>query len=142
MSSEKGPLWVKSRPWHCRGSCLLTVPKRTLGAANLLPQRLQNLHQFGMDEFIAAQHVAGFERIVVAFDAADDAAGFTDDDLPCRHVPWLQVALPVAIEATAGDESHIERGGTEPAQARHPVLDFGHLGARQIVVATADMRQA
>ena len=34
-----------------------------------LPQRLQNLHQLGVDEFVAADHVAGFQRVVVAFDA-------------------------------------------------------------------------
>src|ERR1700688_5190522 len=63
-----------------------------------LPQRLQNLHQFGVDVFIAADHVAGLERVVVAIDAADDAAGFAHDDLPCRHVPWLQIAFPIAVE--------------------------------------------
>ena len=43
--------------------------------ARLLPQRLQYLHQFGVDELIAADHAAGLERVVVALDAADDAAG-------------------------------------------------------------------
>jgi len=38
-----------------------------IGSARLLPQRLQNLHQFGVNEFIAADQVAGLERIVVAF---------------------------------------------------------------------------
>ena len=35
----------------------------------LLPQRLQNLHQLGMHELIAADHIAGLQRIIVAFDA-------------------------------------------------------------------------
>jgi len=35
----------------------------------LLPQRLQNLHQFRVDEFIAADQIAGFQRVVVAFGA-------------------------------------------------------------------------
>src|ERR1700736_2915185 len=87
---------------------------------NLLPQRLQDLHQLGMDEFIAADHVAGLERVVVALNAADDAAGFAHDDLSGRHVPWLQVAFPIAVEAARRDESHIERGRAEPAQTRHP----------------------
>ena len=46
-------------------------PSRTMtvGQRPSLPQRLQNLHQFGVDEFIAADHVAGLERVVVAVDA-------------------------------------------------------------------------
>jgi len=36
---------------------------------SLLAQRLQNLHQFRVDMLIAADHMAGFQRIVVAFDA-------------------------------------------------------------------------
>jgi hypothetical protein len=49
----------------------------------------------GVHEFIAADRVAGLERIVVALDAADHAAGFarncakTPDvwrvDIPCHH---------------------------------------------------------
>jgi hypothetical protein len=34
-----------------------------------LPQRLENLHQFGVDEFIAADHVSRLERVVIAGDA-------------------------------------------------------------------------
>src|SRR5882757_678579 len=112
------------------------------GSARLLPQRLQNLHQFGVNEFIAADQVAGLERIVVAFDATDGAAGFAHDDLSGRHIPRRQVALPIAVEAARRDESHIERGRAEPAQAGHLVLDFGHLLARQVVVAAPDMRQS
>ena len=52
-----------------------------VAARRLLPQRLQNLHQLGVNEFIAADQVAGLERIVVALDAADGAAGFAHDDL-------------------------------------------------------------
>ena len=91
-----------------------------------LPQRLQNLHQLAVDELIAADHIAGLQRIVVAVDARDDAAGFADHDLAGRHVPWLQIAFPIAVEAAGGDEGHVERGGAEPAQARHLVLDLGH----------------
>src|SRR5260370_38834026 len=109
---------------------------------SLLPQRLQNLHQLGMDEFIAADHVAGLERVVVALNAADDAAGFAHDDLSGRHVPWLQVAFPIAVEAARRDESHIERGRAEPAQTPYPGLNFGQFGARQCEVAAAYMRQA
>ena len=56
-----------------------------------------------MDELVAADHVAGLERVVVALDAADDAAGFAHDDLPGRHVPRLQIALPVTIETAGRD---------------------------------------
>src|SRR3981081_55974 len=40
---------------------------------------------------------------------------------PRGQVPRPQVALPIAVEAARGDESHVERGGAEPAQARHLV---------------------
>lgn len=53
----------------------------------LLPQRLQDLHQFGVDEFVAADQVAGLEWITLTIDAADDAAGFAHDDRTGRHVP-------------------------------------------------------
>src|SRR3981189_1962397 len=86
---------------------------------NLLPQRLQDLHQFGMNEFIAADHVAGLERVVFTPNAADGSAGFAHDDLPGRQVPWLQVAFPIAVEAAGRDESHIHRGRAEPAQTRY-----------------------
>src|SRR6266481_6107967 len=105
-------------------------------------QRFQNLHQLGMHVFIAADHAAGLERVVVARDAAEDAAGLANDDLPCSQVPRLQVAFPIAVEAAGGDESHVERGRAEPAQARYSRLNFAQLGARQFEVAASDMRQA
>src|SRR5947207_5011862 len=76
-----------------------------------LPQRLQNLHQLGVHELVAADHMPRLQRVVVTLDAGDDAAGFAHDDLTRRPVPGLQVALPVAIEASGRDKSHIQRGG-------------------------------
>src|SRR5437868_4905550 len=92
-------------------------------------------------EAIAADHVAGFERVVVAGDAAEDTAGLAHDDLSRRDVPRLQVAFPVTVEAAGGDKSHIQRGCSEPTQTRHLGLNFGHLGARQIEVAATHMWQ-
>src|ERR1700742_2584355 len=114
-------------------------PRMTNPANSSLPQRLQNLHQLAVDEFIAADQISGLERIVVAFDAADGAAGFTYHDLPGRHVPGLQVALPIAVEPASGDEGHVQRGRAEPAQASDLVLDRGHLQARQIMIAASEM---
>ena len=34
-----------------------------------------------MHELVAADHVAGLKRIVVALDTADDATGFAQDEL-------------------------------------------------------------
>src|SRR5258705_12058421 len=84
-----------------------------VAARRLLPQRLQNLHQLGVDEFIAADQVAGFERIVVALDSADGAARFPPGDFSGRPIPWRQVALPIALEAARRDGSHIQRGPAE-----------------------------
>src|ERR1700716_3087081 len=99
--------------------------KVSFNQRNLLPQRLQDLHQFGMNEFIAADHIAGLEGGVFAPNAARGAAGFAHDDLSGRHVPWLQVAFPIAVEAARRDESHVERGRAEPAQTRYLGLNFG-----------------
>src|ERR1700743_1662288 len=115
---------------------------RATNYAGSLSQRPDDLHQLGMNIFVAAYHIAGLQRIALAVDAAYDAAGFAHQDGAGRHVPGLQIALPIPVEASRGDERHVERGGAEPAQAGDPVLDFGHLAARQLVVAAADMRQA
>ena len=40
-----------------------------------------------MNEFIAADHMAGLERIAFAVDATDDTAGFAHDDRAGRYVP-------------------------------------------------------
>ena len=37
-----------------------------------------------------------------------EAAGFADQDLAGCHVPGLQVAFPVAVEAAGGDEGQVE----------------------------------
>jgi hypothetical protein len=66
----------------------VTLPKGEKGRGPLLlPQRLQDLHQLGVDEFVTADQVAGFEWIALTIDAADDAAGFAHDDCAGRHVP-------------------------------------------------------
>src|SRR5258705_12809775 len=76
-----------------------------VAARRLLPQRLQNLHQLGVNEFIAADQGAGFERILVALDAADGAPGFAPDDLSGPHIPWPQASPPIAVEAAPRAES-------------------------------------
>src|SRR4051794_7620048 len=129
--------------YHYRRGVLDHPPSRMMTAKlPSLPQRLQNLHQLGVHEFVAADHMPRLQRIVVALDARDNAAGFAHDDLTRRHVPGLQIALPVAVEASGGDESHIQRGGAEAAQARDLVLDCSHLQPRELMIAAADMRQA
>ena len=95
-----------------------------------------------MHILIPAQHIAGLQRVTLAVDAAHDAAGFADDDRARGHVPLRQIALPIAVEAAGGDVGHVEGGGAEAAQAGDARLQFGHLVARQSVVAAADMRQA
>src|ERR1700738_4914499 len=95
-----------------------------------------------MNEFVAADQIAGLQRIIVAFDATDDAAGFAHDDLAGRDIPGLQIALPKAVETARRDEGQIQRSGAEPAQARYLVLDFRHLQTRKIEIAAADMRQS
>ena len=89
------PVFRETSVEHRRRSVLDHPPSRMMTANYAgsrdqpasLPQRLQNLHQLGVHIFIAADHMAGLERVVVAFDAGDDAAGFADDDLSGRHVP-------------------------------------------------------
>src|ERR1700712_3378589 len=110
--------------------------------SNSFRERLENLHQFRMNELVAADHVAGLEGIIVTSNAADSAAGFAHDDLSRCEVPRLQIAFPIAVETARGDKGHIERGRAEPAQTRHPGLKFAHLEPRQVEVAAAHMREA
>ncbi len=116
--------------------------RRALRRDEAASQRLQDLHQFGVHELVAADDMAGGQRVVVTADAGDEAAGFAHHDLAGRDVPGLQIALPVAVEAADGDEGHVERGGAEATEARDLVLQFADLAARLLVVAAADMRQA
>jgi hypothetical protein len=74
-----------------RGTCPAPASGRTERGArqrNLLPKRLQNLHQLGMDEFIAAGHAAGFQGIVVALDARDDPAGLAHTGSGMRNLNY------------------------------------------------------
>src|SRR5213083_1151933 len=82
----RGPsstLWIPALRSSAKGALQRVRDTRLC----LLPQRLENLQQFGVDEFIAADHVTASERVVIALDAADDTAGFAHDDLSGRHVP-------------------------------------------------------
>src|ERR1700675_168460 len=110
-------------------------PGMTTPTVLSLPQPLDDLHQFAVDELVAADHVAGLERVAFAIDATDGAAGFADHDLAGCHVPGLQVAFPIAVEAAGGDEGHVEGGGAEAAEAGDLALQGGHLLERQLVVA-------
>src|SRR5262245_7579089 len=93
-------------------------------------RRLQQLHQLAVDELVAADLVAGRERIVLAVDTGDGAAGLAHHDLACGDVPGLQVALPKAVEAAGGDEGEVESGGAKAPQPSDLALDRGHLSTR------------
>jgi len=63
---------------------------------------------------------------------------------PAGHIPGLQVAFPIAVEAARRDKGpYRERAAPKPAQARRTLFWISViLQAGKIVVAAADMRQA
>src|ERR1700675_3589208 len=120
---------------------MMTASAMTTAKPPSLPQWLEYLQQLAMHEFIAADQMPGLQRVVIAGHARDHAACFADHDLAGCHVPGLQIAFPVAVEAAGGDEGHVEGGGAEAAEACNLVLEGGHLLARQFMIAAADMGQ-
>src|SRR4051812_44630059 len=96
----------------------------SLRIAPPLCRSLQNLHQLGMHELVAADDVAGLDRIVMARHAGDEAAGLAHDDLAGCDVPGLQIVLPIAVEPAGGDEGEVERCRAETAEPCDLVLDL------------------
>src|SRR5215831_14028150 len=89
---------------------------RRCASATRRLQRPQDLDQLAVNELVATHDIARCERVVIALDAGDGATGFAHYDLAGRNVPRLQIALPVAVEASGGDKGEIERGGAETAE--------------------------
>src|SRR3954451_16246976 len=132
-------LWFLNRAQVCSNSGGLRIDARRGAKCSLLGHWLEHFQELGMDEFVAADHIAGLERIVIPGNAAEDASGLAHDDLARGDVPGLQVAFPIAIETARADESHIQRGCAEPPQASDVGLNFDHLGAREFEVAASHM---
>lgn len=55
------------------------------------------------------------EKILAAIQAADDPAGFTNDECSGGKVPFAQTGLPECIETAGRDVAEIESGGARPA---------------------------
>src|SRR3569623_3002290 len=105
----------------------------------VLAQRRENFHQFALDGLVAADDIAGRKRGVAALDAANGAARFAHHDDAGREIPRLEVTFPIAVEAARGDARHVERSRADAAQARDTRLQYGHLTARQLMVAAPDV---
>jgi preprotein translocase subunit SecF len=59
----------------------------------------------------AGEDVAGFEVILTAVEAADDAARLANDQAARCKVPGRQACFPEAVESAGGDVTKIESGG-------------------------------
>ena len=67
-----------------------------------LPRSFENPQQLGVDEFVAADHIAGFERVVTTLEAADDAAGFAHDDLARGRPRNASMRFAILASGTGG----------------------------------------
>jgi hypothetical protein len=67
--SSAADAWPATFGQLSRTKPALVFGRRCAFVASLLPQQLQDLHQLGVDELIAADQIAGLERVVVAFDS-------------------------------------------------------------------------
>src|SRR3546814_20170801 len=72
------------------------------GAAR--PGVAQQLAQRQMQMRIGRQHAAGVERVALAVDLGDVAAGLLDQDDAGRDVPWTEIGFPETVEPPGGDE--------------------------------------
>src|ERR1700722_13692825 len=77
-------------------------------------QWLQDIHQFGVHELVAANHMTRQQRIVVAGHAADAAARLAHNDLARCHIPGLKISFPIAVETPGCDKGSLQGGSATP----------------------------
>ena len=107
----------------CCGACVLhrvlgNVPQgsalRRSGAAGDFERCRAHLL---MDEAVGGEDNRAAEVIGLAFEVADSAARFFDEQHSRSGVPLVQAEFPKAVEATCRDAGEIERGGAITAHA-------------------------
>ena len=68
--------------------------------------------------FVGGDDLAAVQAIGAAGEIADDAARLAHQHDARRHVPEIDVALPIAVEAAGRRPGEVQRGGAEAAHAR------------------------
>ena len=80
-------------------------------------------------------------RVAVVIDGGDLAAGLGDEQDAGRHVPGLQIALVVGVEATAGDPGEVQSRRTQTTDAGDALADGVDVLDRLGVAGLADEGQ-
>src|SRR5215218_2077951 len=83
-----------------------------------LARCFQNAQQFAMQGLVAGDNPAGRKNVFAAVRIGDVAAGLAHQYHPGRDIPWVQIMLPIEIEASGRHEGEIERCGAEMPQGR------------------------
>src|SRR4051794_39458284 len=94
-----------------------------------------------MHVLIAGDDVAGDVRCLASIEIGAIATSLAYQDETSSNVPWLEVALPIYVEAPGRDPGEVERGGSETPQADDLLLHSRELAARQHEIAAAAVRQ-
>ncbi len=81
-----------------------------------------------MHRFVAAADGAGLEVIRFAVGAADESAGFANQEGPSRNIPGIEAPLPKGVKAAGGDLGEIKGGAANPADIDDPLHHRRKLG--------------
>ena len=76
-----------------------------------------------MEIRIGGDQGAGFGPVLLAFEMADEAACFADQDDAGGDVPRLQAIFPKAVKPARCDIGQIKRGRPQPAHAGNAIGD-------------------
>src|ERR1700687_3838546 len=117
------------------------APSRNDELGSSLCRLFQHAQDFFLDGLVAGDDMAFGEHVVAPVAIGNEPAGLAHQDQPGRHVPGLDVALPIAVEPSGRNPGQIEGGGAKAAQARDMLLHGAGFPARQRDVAAADVRQ-
>src|SRR5688572_21765386 len=99
------------------------------------PRGVENAQQLGVERAVRRDDLLAAAPAAPAAPVRHAPAGFAHDQPAGRHVPGLQLVLPVAVEAAGGDVAEVERGAAVAAQLARGLQHRPEL--RQVVVVLA-----
>ena len=91
-----------------------------------------------VDEAVGGEDLAAVEGELAAVEVGDAAAGFLDEEIAGGGVPGIELELPVAVEASAGDVGEIKAGrtgATNAVRAQRELLVEVHVRAGVALLA-------
>src|SRR5262249_26203187 len=97
-------------------------------------------NQLFLDHFIPRSDVPFSEKVLAAVTIGNKSTGFSNHDQARRHIPWVEVALPIAVDPPSRDPGKIESGCTKSAQAGNMFLHRTGFFPGKATVATAVVR--